>query len=414
VSADEVLIIGAGPYGVSISAYLSALGVGHHIVGRPMDTWRAHMPVGMNLKSEPYASAIASPGPGYDVAGYSRQHQLAYVDRVGPLSIGRFLDYADWYTKRLVPDLRDLTVTSIEPADRGFRVGFADADPLTVKQVVVATGILPHATVPDELSSLPAELVSHSSEHHALGRFRGQRVAVVGAGQSALETAALLHEAGAEALLVVRRPAIIWLDPNPATISRLGHVKRPVTQLCEGWHCAFWNSPAAFRRLPENVRITKARTVLGPAGAWWLKERVEGQLEVLTDHRVLTARPDGSGVHLVLEGPSRSTLDVDHVIAGTGFRIDLGRLPFLSDALRANVGTLNGFPVLSRAAESTVPGLYFVGAPAAVSLGPSMRFIAGTHNIASQVARMVARRLGAAGKVSAEADAPDRIPAEQL
>ncbi len=414
MSADEVLIIGAGPFGVSISAYLSALGIGHHIVGRPMDTWRAHMPVGMNLKSEPYASAIASPSPGYDLAAYSGQHQLPYADRVGPVSIERFLDYGDWYTKQLAPDVRDLTVTSVEQVDRGFRVGFADGDPLTARQVVVATGILPHAAIPDELSGLPSEHVSHSADHHTLGRFRGQRVAVVGAGQSALETAALLHEAGAEALLVVRRPGIIWLDPNPETISRLGHVKRPVTQLCEGWHCAFWNSPAAFRLLPENMRITKARTVLGPAGAWWLKSRVEGKLEVLSDHRVLSARPDGNGVHLVLEGPNRSTVDVDHVIAATGFRIDLARLPFLSDAVRAKVVTLNGFPVLSRAAESTIPGLYFVGAPAAVSLGPSMRFIAGTHNIASQVARTVARRLRAAGKVSAEADAPDRIPAERL
>ena len=189
-----------------------------------------------------------------------------------------------------------------------------------------------------------------------------------GAGQSALETAALLHEAGADALLVVRRPAISWLDPNPERLSRLGHLKRPVTQLCEGWHCAFWNSPAAFRLLPQDVRITKARTVLGPAGAWWLKERVEGVVELLAGHRVLNAVPNGNGVHLVLDGPSRTTLDVDHVIAGTGFRVDVARLQFLSEALRATLATLNGHPVVSRAAESTVPGLYFVGAPAAVSL----------------------------------------------
>lgn len=414
MSTDEVLIIGAGPFGLSISAHLSALGIGHRIVGRPMDTWRAHMPVGMNLKSEPYASAIASPGPGYDVAAYCGQHQLPYVDRIGPLSLERFLGYADWYTKHLVPNVRDHTVTHIAAIDRGFRVGFADADPLTAAQVVVATGILPHATIPDELSSLPAELVSHSSDHRILSRFRGHRVAVVGAGQSALETAALLHEAGADALLVVRRPAISWLDPNPERLSRLGHLKRPVTQLCEGWHCAFWNSPAAFRLLPQDIRITKARTVLGPAGAWWLKERVEGAVEVLAGHRVLNALPNGNGVHLVLDGPSRTTLDVDHVIAGTGFRVDVARLPFLSEALRATLATLNGHPVVSRAAESAVPGLYFIGAPAAVSLGPSMRFIAGTHNTASRVARAVARRLRAGGRVSSEPDAADRIPAEQL
>jgi hypothetical protein len=413
VPTEDVLIIGAGPFGLSVSAQLSALGIGHRIVGRPMDTWRAHMPAGMYLKSEPYASDIAAAGRGYDLAAYCGQQQLEYQERIGPLPIERFLGYADWYTRHLVPDVRDLTVSHVEAVDRGFRIGFADADAVTAAQVVVATGVLPHAANPAELSGLPAELVSHSSDHRDLSRFRGHRVAVVGAGQSALETAALLHEAGAEALLVVRRPVISWLDRNPERISPVGHLKRPVTKLCEGWHCAFWNSPAAFRRLPQNMRITKAHTVLGPAGAWWLKGRVEGVVEVLASHRLLTAQPAGSGVRLGLEGPSRSTLDVDHVIAGTGFRVDVANLPFLSEALRAQVAVLAGFPVLSRAAESTVPGLYFVGAPAAVSLGPSMRFIAGTHNTASKVALAVAGRLRAAGTVSAEPAAAGQIPAER-
>ena len=64
-----------------------------------------------------------------------------------------------------------------------------------------------------------------------------------------------------------------------------------MTKLCEGWHCAFWNTPDAFRRLPQDMRITKARTVLGPSGSWWLKDRVEGVVEVLTGHRVREAEP---------------------------------------------------------------------------------------------------------------------------
>ena len=52
-----------------------------------------------------------------------------------------------------------------------------------------------------------------------------------------------------------------------------------------------------------------------------------------------------------------------------------------------------GYPVLTRAGGSTVPGLYpRGGAPAAFGLGPSMRFIAGTHNVAAQLARSVGRR----------------------
>ncbi len=392
MSTSEVLIIGAGPFGLSASAHLRGLGVDHRIVGRPMDTWRARMPVGMLMKSEPYASEIASPNGGYDVGTYCRSHGLDYVDRVGPLTLERFLSYADWYTEQLVPDVRDVTVTEIGPIAGGFRVGFADAEPITVRQVVIATGVLPYAYIPGELSALPSDLVTHTADHHDLDRFHGRRVAVIGAGQSALETAALLHEAGADVRVLARCPKISWNEPNPAQLSRLGRIRRPVTQLCEGWHCAFWNSPAAFRRLPQDMRITKARTVLGPNGSWWLKDRVDGVIEVLTSQHVRQATPHGSGVRLVVDGPKPSVIDVDHVIAGTGFRIDLARLPFLPAALRTQMATINGYPVVSRASESTVPGLYLVGAPTAVSLGPSARFVAGTHNVAGKLARAAARR----------------------
>jgi thioredoxin reductase len=421
VSTNEALIIGAGPFGVSISAHLRHLGVDHQIVGRPMDTWRAHMPPGMMLKSEPYASEIASPRGGYDVGAYYKTRGYDYVNRAVAVPLDRFLGYADWYVKQLVPDVRDVTAAEISPADGGFRVAFSDADPVTARKVVIATGVLPYANIPAELSGLPAGLVTHTSEHHDLTRFRGRRVAVVGAGQSALETAALLHEAGADVTIIARIPAIAWIEPNPPTLSRLGHIRRPVVKLCEGWHCAFWNSPTAFRRLPQDMRVEKARTVLGPNGSAWLKSRVDGVIETLTGCRVREAVPQGDGVRLHLDGRKQTAIDVDHVVAGTGFRIDLARLPFLPDSLRAQIATVNGYPVVSRAGESTVPGLYFVGAPAAVSNGPASRFIAGTHTMAAKVARSAARHPGTArggaarggparGTAAPAAPAADRAP----
>jgi thioredoxin reductase len=410
MSTSEVLIVGAGPFGLSIAAHLRGSGVDYKIAGRPMDTWRTHMPTGMLMKSEPYASEIASPTGGYGVGEYSRLYGLDYVDRVGPLTLEKFLSYADWYTRQLVPDVQNATVTDVRLAADELQVRFADAEPVTARQVVIATGVLPYAHIPAELSTLPADLVTHTADIHNLDRFRGQRVAVIGAGQSALETAALLSEASVDVRLIARRPELSWNEPNPAHISRLGRIRRPVTQLCEGWHCAFWNSPGAFRRLPKDMRITKARTVLGPSGSWWLKDRVDGVIEVLTGHQVREANVHGDGVRLLIDGSRQSAMDVDHVIAGTGFRINLTRLPFLSAELRTRVATINGYPVVTRAAESTVPGLYFVGAPTAVSLGPSARFIAGTHNIAGKVARTVIKR-AETGK--SRARRPEAVPAAQ-
>jgi FAD-dependent urate hydroxylase len=396
--ASEVLIIGAGPYGLSISTHLRERGIDHLIVGRPMDTWRTHMPAGMYLKSETFGTDMSCPQAGYDLAGYSRSERIEGIGRGKPLPLERFLDYADWYIKQLVPDVSDVTATEIKAVNGGFRVAFADAEPVTARSVVLATGVLPHFFIPAELSSLPSELVSHTADHHRFDQFRGRRVAIVGAGSSALETAALLHEAGGEVQLVVRCPdSPIW-GGKPMPLTPLVRLRE--NRLCEGWKCPFWNSPTAFRRLPQGMRVEKARTVLGPLGAWWLRDRVEGVVEILGKTHVRGAEPNGSGVRLLLDGPGRSSLEVDHVIAGTGFRIDLARLAYLPDDLRARIATRGGYPVLTRAAESTVPGLYFVGASAAFGLGPSMRFIAGTHNVAAQLTRSVARRAGRSGGAS--------------
>jgi FAD-dependent urate hydroxylase len=406
--ASEVLIVGAGPFGVSISTHLRGRGIDHLIVGRSMDTWRAHMPADMYLKSEPFGTDMSCPQRGYDLEGYSKSERVEGIGRGNPLPLSQFLDYADWYIKQLVPDVTDITVTEIKPVGDGFQVSFADAEPVAVRTVVLATGVLPHYFIPAELSGLPSDLLSHTSDHTGFDQFKGRRIAVVGAGSSGLESAALLHEAGAEPHIVVRCPdSPVWgTRAEPLTpITRLRNNK-----LCEGWKCPFWNSPGAFRFLPERLRAEKARTVLGPLGAWWLKDRVEGVVDILARTSVLGSEPNGSGARLMLEGPNgKSNLDVDHVIAATGFRIDLSRLTYLPEDLRARIGTYEGYPVLTRTGESTVPGLYFTGAPAAFSLGPSMRFIAGTHNLASQLSQAVARRAKASRSSASSASSDQAL-----
>ena len=189
-----------------------------------------------------------------------------------------------------MPDILDDTVTEVARVDGGFRLSFAAAaKPVTARQVVVATGVLPHRHLPAELAGLPSELVTHTVDHHDLGVSKAVGSWCWGAGQSALETAALLHEAGAEVQVIARTPVLSWNQPNPAHLSALGKLKRPVTQLCEGWRCYFWNTPSAFRALPEDYRVRKAKTVLGPSGAWWLRDRFDGVVESPA------ARPPGPG-----------------------------------------------------------------------------------------------------------------------
>jgi FAD-dependent urate hydroxylase len=351
------------------------------------------MPLGLFLKSEPYGSVISSATQGYDIATYSRLHGFDdYVDRVGPLPLERFLGYADWFTGQLVPDIQDVTVTSVTPGGGGFKVEFAEEAPVFARQVIIATGLLPYAHIPNELSGLPADLMTHSSAHRRLDQFHGRRVAVIGGGQSALQTAALLHEEGADVQVIVRRQQLTWEKQVAQEIGLLDYVKRPPVKLCEGWGCVAYDSPRAFRMLPESIRIRKALSTFGPAGAWWLRDRVEGVIEVLTGHGLRSAEAHGSGVRLQLDGPGQPSIEADHVIAGSGFRIDVSRLPFLPEEIQAALVTRANCPLVNRAGESTAPGLYFAGAHTMVSLGPGVRFISGTHHTAARIARSVARR----------------------
>jgi hypothetical protein len=228
---------------------------------------------------------------------------------------------------------------------------------------------------------LPSELASHTSEHSSLEGFRGKDVLVVGGGSSALETAALLHEQGAAVKLVIRGEGLSWPRANLANPSRLQRLRKPVARLCEGWHCwAYDRLPDVFRFLPEESRVERGLGFLGPGGAWWLRGRVEGTVPMLLGHQLIGAEKVGERVRLHLRDSEGDISEsADHVIAGTGFHLDVTRLDYITPSLRADLKILAGAPVLNRNLESNVPGLFFTGALAAPSLGPLMRFVAGTH-----------------------------------
>ncbi len=382
VSSTDVVVIGAGPNGLSIGAHLRHAGLEHRVFGRTMGAWRFNMPAGMLLKSEPYASDFSAPDPGFLARDYCSQAEEVYHERVIPLSREQFIDYGDWFAQQLVPGVEDTEVVSLTRVPiGGFMLRTTTGERIRAARVVVATGIMPFAFVPPELSELPSELASHTSEHSSLEGFRGKDVLVVGGGSSALETAALLHERGAEVKLVVRGESVFFPPANPVDPSRLQRLRRPVVRLCEGWPCWTYDRlPDVFRFLPEQSRIDRGLGFLGPGGAWWLRDRVEGTVPMLLGHQLIGAEKVGKRVRLHLRDSEGDISEsADHVIAGTGFRLDVSRLDYITPSLRADLKILAGAPVLNRNLESNVPGLFFTGALAAPSLGPLMRFVAGTH-----------------------------------
>jgi FAD-dependent urate hydroxylase len=407
LSSTEVAIIGAGPNGLSVAAHLRAAGIEHRAFGRPMGAWRFNMPAGMRLKSEPYASDLSAPSTGFLARDYCREAHEVYHERVIPLTREQFIDYGTWFADRLVPDIDETEVVSLSKEPGGdFLIRTANEDLTRAAKVVVATGIIPFAYLPPELSGLPSDLVSHSSEHSDLERFRGKEVLVVGSGSSALETAALLLEQGTSVKLIARDNTVSWPLANPRSLTKLQRVRRPVVRLCEGWTCfAYDRLPDVFRHLPKATRVEKSLSFLGPAGAWWLRERVEGRVPMLLGHHVLEAAAVGDRVELHLSNPSGMVTETaDHVIAGTGFRFDLSRLGYLTPSLRADLKVLAGAPILDHHLESNVPGLFFTGALAAPSLGPLMRFVAGTHFTGPRVVQRLSGKRPARQDKSSFAD----------
>jgi FAD-dependent urate hydroxylase len=387
----DVAIVGSGPYGLSIAAHLAGLGVDHRVFGRPMQAWQSQMPAGMYLKSEGLASNLSDPEGRFTLAAHCIDKGLEYGDYAVPVPLHTFVSYGLGFQQRFVPNLDVNDVVAVGTTPGGFRLRLATGEDLQARRVVLAVGVGHFAHVPEVLAKLGRQFASHSSAYADLSVFKGQDVTVIGAGQSALETAALLHEHGADARVVIRGLSVAWNpDPEPLPRPLARRLRRPMSGLGPGLRPWFYSTrPDLFYHLPLATRVHAVRTALGPAGASWLRERMLGRVPLLVGHTVRAAEAKNGRVRLhIANGHERIDLSCDHVVAGTGYRVDLRRLAFLEPALMAGIRHVAHSPVLSPSFESSVPGLYFVGLAAANNFGPVMRFVYGSG--------FAARRLTAA------------------
>jgi cation diffusion facilitator CzcD-associated flavoprotein CzcO len=391
----DTAIIGAGPYGLSIAAHLKARKVAFRIFGSPMHTWRIHMPKGMLLKSEGFASSLYDPDSAFTLGRYCQEQGAPYADLGLPVPLETFASYGQEFQKRFVPELEDKLVVAMDRSLSGFDIRLEDGELVTARKVVSAVGISHYQYLPPVLAALSEEFVTHSSRHTSFDRFKGRDVTVIGAGASALDVAGLLHVAGACVQLVARKPVVDFHHP-PGPIPRplLDRIRRPTTGLGPGWRSLFCTrAPLVFHAMPQWFRLEVVRRHLGPAAGWFIKDLVVGHVAFHLGFNVVQADIQNGRVQLQLassDGTQR-TLVTDHVIAGTGYRVDLRRLAFLNPGLLAGIRSVDNTPVLSMNFESSVPGLYFVGTTSANSFGPMARFAYG----ARFTARRLARHLGA-------------------
>jgi len=395
-AAVDVAVLGAGPHGLAASAHLRRAGIDVRTIGDPMSFWRT-MPVGMMLRSNWTATCIAEyEGP------LSLDHYLATTGArfSTPVPLERFLEYGTWVQQQVAPDVDRRVVEQVEQDGDGFRLAFTDGDRLRARRLVVAAGIAPFAHRPSVAAHLPRALASHTADHRDLSSFTGRRVLVVGGGQSALESAALLRESGADVEVAVRRDHLTWLHGGKyhRMLGRWARLVYAPTDVGPMGLSRLVAVPDLFRRLPRPVQDPAARRSIRPAGATWLQPRL-AEVRVRLDTTVQEMAAVGDRVRARLS--TGEDLTVDHVLFGTGYRVDIARYPFLATSLADRVEQVGGYPVLGRGMETSVPGLHILGAPAAWSFGPIMRFVAGGWYGAQSVTRRV---------VQADRRRPGRAP----
>ncbi len=383
--SDTTVVIGAGPYGLSVAAHLRAHHVPTLIFGKPMEFWQK-MPTEMYLKSFWSAASLSAPGGKYSLDRYAESIG-SHEQR--PIPLPFFLDYCRWFQERAVPEIDPTYVQSLTHDGQRFHLQMADGRSIDAGKVVVAAGIAPFAYVPEFARDLPPSLASHTQDHTDLTRFKGHNVAVVGRGQSALEYAALLYEAGATVEVIARGP-IIWIDRK--LYDRTGparHIFYPPSDVGPpglNWVIAF---PQLFSRLPDKTRYAIDRRAVRPAGAQWLRPRVDGKIRLTPDTQIIKAVPQGKGLHCELsDGTMR---EIDYLFLGTGYEANIDKLTFIEPSLRQKVQTHDGYPVQNAAFESSVPHLYFAGAISGYTFGPICRFVAGSDAAARQITQHIVR-----------------------
>lgn len=394
----DTVIIGAGPYGLSIAAHLARTSLSFRIFGSPMQSWRSHMPRGMLLKSEGFASSLYDPDSSFTLRHYCEEMRLPYDDVGNPVPLEVFSAYGMEFQKRLVPTLEQTDVTSVSRASAGFELKTADRQIVHARTVIVATGITHFSYLPPLLADLPASHVSHSSRHHDLSSFRGKTVAVLGAGASAVDIAAILHEQGSQVQLVARRQEIAFhtraREPRPLQ----QRLRYPRSGLGIGWSTRLCtDAPLLFHGMPEKFRLRFVRDHLGPAPGWFVRDKVVGKFPLHLGCELNSAAVEDGKVHLkiVSKDGHGSELVVDHVIGSTGYRVSIARMRFLDEALSRMLRKVEDTPVLSNQFETSVPGLYIVGPAAANSFGPLMRFAYGAKFTAKHVSKHIQAKVRA-------------------
>ena len=391
----STVIVGSGPYGLSLAAQLAPFKVDYRIFGPCMETWDKHMPPNMLLKSEGFASNIYAPGAGYSLRQFCRERSIPYEDIGIPVHRRTFVEYGREFQRRIVPQLEQTVIKRLSQVPGGFELQTAEGQTLQARKVVLAVGITHFAYVPPALRELRNHAVSHSYDHGDLSKFKSKPVLVIGAGASAVDIAIDLKKAGAAPQLMARAPRILFHAPPVEPRPLKERLCMPRSTVGLGWRSKLAaDLPLIFYALPERLRHRTVARHLGPAPGWFARAEFEGKIPAHLGCQLEHVSESGGAQLRILyrdsTGASRE-IETDHVIAATGYRPVLRALSFLDEALAAKIKSAYETPQLDRNFASSVPGLYMIGLASANNFGPVCRFACGAEFTTKRLAQHLAQ-----------------------
>jgi thioredoxin reductase len=388
ISPDfDVVVLGAGPYGLSAGAYLKARGLGVQVFGEPMEFWANKMPAGMLLRSPREASNIGDPRSSFTLEAYEKSSGTVPT---APVALQNFVKYGRWFQKNLGPEVDTRAIVRISGEKSHFLLTLQDGTAVRSRRVVVAAGVGSFNKKPKVFTDLPSDQASHCYEGRTTAHLAGKRVVVIGAGQSALESAALLHEAGSRVEVIARIPSLRWIGMHNwlrhlGPISTMFYSKHDVGPVGISRLVAY---PKLVSYLPLELKDKIRVRAVRPAGSRWLPARLTS-VKISTGRFVKAAKSVGDEVQLKLDDGTERR--VHHVLMGTGYDVNIARYNFLSPELLAKVRLLGGYPDLGTGFSASVPGLHFIGATAARSYGPLLYFVAGTEFASKELTSHICR-----------------------
>lgn len=374
----DLLIIGAGPFGLALAAQASHDGIEHVIVGKPMEFWKRNMPQGMFLRS---ACDWHLDPLNVDTIDSFLATQRKTAREVEPLSLDFYLSYVDWFQQRKNIHPVPVYVERLESIDaRTFLATTVEGDVINARRVVLAPGFKHFAHAPPELlARLPPGRFQHTSGFVDFCEAKDQRFLIIGGRQSAFEWTALLIEAGAAAVHVSHR------HPTPAfAVADWSWVNALVDNIAE--------DPGWFRRMsqPEKDAVNhrlwaEGRLKLEP----WLEPRIKTDRVRIWPQTELVSciQTENGDLKVVLSNDE--TITLDKIVLATGYKVDLARLPIMAGDLLKRIDTRNGFPVLDDHFETSVPGLFITSMPATQDFGPFFGFTISVRTSA----RLICERL---------------------